>query len=387
MESPSRRSLRARSQGRAEEPSLPPSALIGSLGGLPFGASLWDVSGRALAVNAKFRAHLGLASIDFPLSRLERRCGLTRASLSDETAITGLADLAETGTSLMRCGQNLLLIGQQRLEGGETLMTSLDVSALRMRSDAFARAEFELANERIRADAAEEARTSLFASASHELRTPLNAILGFSEIMKEGVMGPLGHPRYREYAHDIHESGQRLLRLVDGLLALAEVEKGETQLKLGPVDPTAIARECLIDLGAFAKDREVELIGRLMLAPDVHADATALRHVFVHLLTSALRRAAPGARIELGCEAGADDVRFELRTMGPITPEAEARRAALGNMASEKVVLTGLGVTIAQSLLQLQGGELTVRGESDGAVTISFTLKRQSAAMRRDRAA
>jgi two-component system cell cycle sensor histidine kinase PleC len=203
--------------------------------------------------------------------------------------------------------------------------------------------------------------------------------------MKDGVLGPLGHAKYAEYSRDIHESGHRLLRLVDGILTMSEIEKGETSLRLGPVDPTAIARECLIDLGEFARDRNVSLIGRLILVPDVYADATALRQIFIHLITNALKRAAPGGRVEVGCESGAEDVHFTLRNLGPISSEIDLKRATLS--AGSGHTNAGLGLVIAKSLIQLQGGELTVTNETDGSVTVGFTLPRQSAISRRERAA
>jgi signal transduction histidine kinase len=350
----------------------------------PIGIALWGPRGRLIEANDRFRSHIGTNPRDIVLEDLDRRAGFVPAGLADEMAVTGFANLSESGTSLMRRGPNLLLKNTRTLPQGETLIATIDVTGLRMRSEAFARAEQDLSTERARAESAELEKTSLFTSASHELRTPLNAILGFSEIMKDGVLGPLGNAKYAEYARDIHESGHRLLGLVDGILTMSDVEKGQSNLQLGPVDPTAIARDCLIDLGEFAKDRGVNLVGRLILVPNVYADAAALRQVFIHLITNALRRAAPGGRVEMGCESGAEDVRFTLKNLGALSTEIDHKRMTLSGVAKSN---DGLGLVIARSLVQLQGGELSVSNEADGSVSVAFTLPRQSAVARRERAA
>lgn len=355
---------------------------------VPVGIALWSPRGKLIEANDLFNTHLGLDSAKgLYLTLLERKAGLIAASLADETALAGFAHLSDPNTTLFRRGEVLVLESRKTLAGGETLSTTLDVTALRARSEALTRTERDLLNERARAETAEQAKSSLFASASHELRTPLNAILGFSEIMKDGVLGPLGHDKYVEYAKDIHESGHRLLRLVDGLLAMSKVENGEATLKLVPVDPTAVARECLVDLTEYAKGRDVELIGRLILVPEVTADANALRQVFIHLITNALRRAAPGARVEMGCESGSEDVRFTLRNIGPMAPESDAKRTMMLGAGGVAKSNAGLGLAIARSLIQLQGGELMISSEADGSVSLAFTLPRQSAVSRRERAA
>src|SRR3546814_3842507 len=80
------------------------------------------------------------------------------------------------------------------------------------------------------AEAANRSKTSFLANMSHELRTPLNAILGFSEMMKREILGPVQPPRYRGYVDDIHHMGRHLLSLVNDILEMSKVEAGESQL-------------------------------------------------------------------------------------------------------------------------------------------------------------
>ncbi|TGV95826.1 sensor histidine kinase, partial [Mesorhizobium sp. M2D.F.Ca.ET.145.01.1.1] len=88
---------------------------------------------------------------------------------------------------------------------------------------------------RRRAEDANLAKSRFLASMSHELRTPLNAILGFSEVMANEVLGPMSNPTYRDYAHDVHDSGQHLLDLINEILDLSRIEAGRYQLNEEPV--------------------------------------------------------------------------------------------------------------------------------------------------------
>ena len=79
---------------------------------------------------------------------------------------------------------------------------------------------------------------------SHELRTPLNAIIGFSEVMGTEMMGPLGNPRYREYANDVQGAGHHLLALINDILDLSKAEAGKFELGCEEIAPADIVEEC-----------------------------------------------------------------------------------------------------------------------------------------------
>ncbi len=80
------------------------------------------------------------------------------------------------------------------------------------------------------AQAANQAKSEFLANMSHELRTPLNAIIGFSEIMKTAMLGPIGNPQYLEYAKDINQSGQHLLQVITDILDITKIEAGKFEL-------------------------------------------------------------------------------------------------------------------------------------------------------------
>src|SRR5690606_16534294 len=92
------------------------------------------------------------------------------------------------------------------------------------------RAEQQLMLAKDQAEAANRAKSGLLAHMSHELRTPLNAILGFSQVLLDEMMGPLGNEKYREYTRDIVQSGEHLLALINDILDMAKVESGMMNL-------------------------------------------------------------------------------------------------------------------------------------------------------------
>ena len=108
---------------------------------------------------------------------------------------------------------------------------------------------------RRRAEAANKAKSRFLATMSHELRTPLNAIMGFSEVMEKELLGPIGSDLYREYAHNIYESGDHLLCIINEILDLSRIEAGRYDLNEETIRLTDVAEDCqrLVKIKADAK--------------------------------------------------------------------------------------------------------------------------------------
>ncbi len=103
------------------------------------------------------------------------------------------------------------------------------------------------------ARAANRTKSEFLVAMSHELRTPLNAVLGFSEVIKDETFGPVGRVQYRDYANDIHASGQHLLGLINDVLDLSKIESGNDELHEDEIEISKIIRSALKLVGHRAE--------------------------------------------------------------------------------------------------------------------------------------
>ncbi|MEC9345092.1 MAG: histidine kinase dimerization/phospho-acceptor domain-containing protein [Pseudomonadota bacterium] len=191
------------------------------------------------------------------------------------------------------------------------------------------RANLALIEERRRAEEASAARSVFLANVSHELRTPLNAVIGFSEILRTEMFGPVGNARYKGYADDISSSGTRLLALIDDLLHLSRIEGGEANMVAEWIDVDAALAEWV---GAFAPQASArgQTLDLAPLPPGlaVRFDRQALRHAFTGLLSNATGFTQRGGTITVGFDTGSGGVSSALyvRDNGPgIAPETIER--------------------------------------------------------------
>lgn len=266
---------------------------------------------------------------------------------------------------------------------------SLMLLSFRSEKDALV-AELETAKSmsdeaRRRAEDANLAKSRFLASMSHELRTPLNAILGFSEVMSNEVLGPMSNPTYRDYAHDVHESGQHLLDLINEILDLSRIEAGRYQLNEEPVMLLNIVEDCchMMELRARNKDiRVVQDFEHELLR--LFADERAVRQITLNLLSNAIKFTATGGeiRVRVGWTAGGGQY-ISIKDNGPGIPEDEIpvvlSAFGQGSIAIKSAEQgTGLGLPIVQGLLAMHGGEFQLHSklrEGTEAIAI-FPLSR-----------
>ena len=217
---------------------------------------------------------------------------------------------------------------------------------------------------RRRAEGANLAKSRFLATMSHELRTPLNAILGFSEVMKAELFGPHNVPTYKEYAGDIHASGQHLLMLINEILDLSRVEAGRYELKEEALSLVGVVEECRHLLALRAKNRSIAIRETLDSAlPRLWADERAVRQITLNLLSNAIKFTPQGGEItiKVGWTAAGGQY-LSIRDTGPGIPEDEIPtvlasfgRGSLAQKNAEEG--TGLGLPIVRGLIELHGGE------------------------------
>jgi two-component system cell cycle sensor histidine kinase PleC len=251
-------------------------------------------------------------------------------------------------------------------------------------------AELETANAisdeaRRRAEEANLAKSRFLATMSHELRTPLNAILGFSEVMKGEVLGPIDNANYKDYARDIHASGEHLLNLINEILDLSRIEAGRYKLHEEPVNLAHLVEEChhLVQLKARNKDISVAVNAEADL-PRIWADARAVRQVVLNLLSNAVKFTQPGGKIEVrvGWTSGGGQY-VSVADNGPGIPEEEIP-IVLSAFGQGSIAITaaedgtGLGLPIVQALMHTHDGkfELTSKLREGTTATAIFPKSR-----------
>jgi two-component system cell cycle sensor histidine kinase PleC len=223
---------------------------------------------------------------------------------------------------------------------------------------------------RQRAEAANVAKSRFLATMSHELRTPLNAILGFSEVMKSELLGPMQNASYKEYAANIHDSGRHLLQVINEILDLSRIEAGRYELQEEPVRLCDVVEDCyrLLSLRAESKGLQVALDFPKRL-DQLWADERAVRQICLNLMSNALKFTPRGGRITVSVTADADGGQtLAVKDTGPGIPKQEIPRVlqpfGQGSLAHETAEGgTGLGLPIVQNLITLHGGTFELRSE------------------------
>lgn len=236
-----------------------------------------------------------------------------------------------------------------------------------------------------RAEAASAAKSTFLATMSHELRTPLNAILGFSEVMKGEMLGPIDNPSYKAYAGDIHDSGQHLLKVINEILDISRIEAGRYDLSEQPVLLDATMSDCcrLMRLRADSKGIKItETYAKSMTR--LWADEKAVRQVCLNLLSNAIKFTPAGGLISLTSGFTETGGQFlSVRDDGPGITKSEMP-VVMTSFGQGAVARTsgeggaGLGLPIVKGLVELHGGQFELRsnGEKGTEAVVIFPKSR-----------
>jgi two-component system, cell cycle sensor histidine kinase PleC len=230
---------------------------------------------------------------------------------------------------------------------------------------------------KIRAEKASRAKSEFLANMSHELRTPLNAILGFSEVMKSEVFGPLGKPIYIEYSGHIHASGDHLLGLINDILDLSRIEAGSLSLKMSPVDLADLGRDAISMVtpraASAGSQLELEIAPGL---PEFMADQRALRQVLLNLLSNAVKFTPKDGVIALFAHRDADGLVFGVRDTGAGIAPGDLKKVfePFGQGQHDIAVNekgTGLGLPIVKGLVEAHGGTVALESVVNCGTTVT----------------
>jgi cell cycle sensor histidine kinase DivJ len=238
--------------------------------------------------------------------------------------------------------------------------------------------EVALETARAEAEAQSAGKTRFLANMSHELRTPLNAVLGFSDMMRQGLFGPLT-PKYAEYAASIHEAGGHLLDLINDVLDVSKIEAERYELALEKFDAREVLSAAVALVRVQAADRNVELAAVLPSEPiPVTADRRALKQVALNLLSNAIKFTPSGGSVTVTADAVGPYLEVVVSDTGVgIAAEDIARLGRPFEQAGgseQRAQGTGLGLSLVRALAELHGGRMSVESTLGEGTAVTVRL-------------
>ncbi|HXJ01651.1 MAG TPA: ATP-binding protein [Micropepsaceae bacterium] len=229
------------------------------------------------------------------------------------------------------------------------------------------------------AEAASRAKSEFLANMSHELRTPLNAIIGFSEVIKTAIFGPVSE-RYRSYAGDIFNSGTHLLGLINEILDLSKLEAGRLELHEEHIDLAATVQACLTLVHNQAQQSRIRISANLDPGfPAIRADERRLRQILINLLSNAVKFTPENGQIRVSSFPMHNGLAIAVSDTGigmapDDVPKAMTIFGQVDSKISRKHEGTGLGLPLAKHLVELHGGSLVIDSKVNVGTTVTIIL-------------
>jgi|GEM_PF-6281157 len=344
------------------------------------GIALVHPSGQLLRVNSRFCDIVGLAGDEVAAATLQR---LTHPD-DLETSLAGFRDLL-SGKLTCYNQETRYLRGDTAEVWAELTMSLIrdidggakyfivvieDISARKAAEQALMLAKAE-------AEAANLAKSRFIATMSHELRTPLNTILGFSEMIKDEALGPIGLATYAEYAGYINVSGNHLLDLITDVLDLSKIDAGKFEVEPVVVEVPHLLHGIARLLGERAEKHELAMVVDVATPiPYLWADLRAAKQILFNLASNAIKFTPPGGTITLRAWAEADGgISLSVADTGVGIPATQIGRVMMpfeqiDNRYSRAAGGTGLGLSLVKGLVDLHGGRLSI----DSTVGVGTTI-------------
>jgi PAS domain S-box-containing protein len=300
-----------------------------------------------------------------PIHSLSRMAYADRPSQMELTRPDGSTLIADVGLSRLPEQQpNAVFVAQLH-----------DVTEMKMR-------EAELRAARDQAEAASNSKSQFLANMSHELRTPLNAVIGFSEIMKTELLGPIGTETYRGYSHSIHDSAKHLLGIINDILDISSIESGSPRLHEGIHESEQICQSVIGLVAGRADQAQVKLVVNIDPTTDLlYADGRMLKQMLINLVGNAIKFSSKGGSIEIKVTPAGPEphsgVVFAVADEGIgiakedipriLKPFEQVETAFARNFDG-----VGLGLPLVNSMARLHGAQLTIDSELNVGTTVSI---------------
>tara|TARA_R110001606_G_scaffold12306_10_gene53539 strand:+ start:89336 stop:90961 length:1626 start_codon:yes stop_codon:yes gene_type:complete len=224
--------------------------------------------------------------------------------------------------------------------------------------------ELGLEAARNEAESQNAGKSRFLANMSHELRTPLNAVIGFSDIMRQRLFGPLPD-KYAEYADSIHEAGGHLLDLINDVLDVSKIEAHRYPLSVERFDARDVVSAGIALVRLSANDKGVELAGVLPDEPvEISADRRALKQIMLNLLSNAIKFTPAKGSVTVTLEVIGPYLEIIVSDTGVGVAPADLKRLGRpfeqAGDADQRAQGTGLGLSLVRALAELHGGRMTI---------------------------
>ncbi len=240
------------------------------------------------------------------------------------------------------------------------------------------RAEEDANSALLLAETANRAKTDFLANMSHELRTPLNSVLGFSALMNQEIFGPLGHKKYKEYAADIHDTGNHLLSVISDILDVSRIEANELEIFEERLNITELIEDCVRIVQYRADNADVILTTQIDRAfPYFLGDVVRIKQIVINLLTNAIKFTPPEGHVEAKAfiQEGATVLQVSDTGIGIAEedmPRVLAPFQQVHTNHAHAAEGTGLGVHLSKRLAEMHGGSLSIESEVGTGTTVSI---------------
>jgi PAS domain S-box-containing protein len=231
------------------------------------------------------------------------------------------------------------------------------------------------------AELANRSKTEFLATVSHELRTPLNAIIGFSDLMVNELLGPLGDEAYKTYAADIMASGRHLLAIINDILDISKIEAGKLELADEPFSPREVLLTGIKFVEGRAREKSIELTWRAASSlPRLRGDEQKFRQILTNLLSNAVKFTPERGSVAATAKLAADgSMVIAVADTGIGIAPGDIEKALTPFVQIESGLDrtyegTGLGLPIAKSLAEMHGGSLEIESAPGRGTTVTVRL-------------
>jgi PAS domain S-box-containing protein len=368
----------------AERAAQSQSQLSQAIESISEGFSLFDPADRLVLCNSKFRASFthsaalvvpGVRFADLIRAAVENGDIALPPEAREEWLAERLRRRAQPRVSfeLELANGRWLRVSDRKTADGSIVGIRTDITDLKHREEALFAAKET-------AEIASRSKSEFLANISHELRTPLNAIIGFSEIMREQLFGPLGSPQYLEYTGDVLDSAHHLLDVINDILDIAKAEAGKLELAEDVVDIATIVSAATRLVQERAQRNQVALLTDLPALPPLHADERKLKQILINLLTNAIKFTPPEGSVTVAARrAEGGELLLTVADTGIGIAEADIATALapfgqVDSKLNRKYEGTGLGLPLCNAMVKLHGGELMVESVVGKGTTVTIRL-------------